>query len=245
MTKSRSDRVEEAIEKIEEFYTLGGKIPAKQPYRKTYAHGVIKAEAGRRGVSDDMIRKARSFADQAEGYALGELKELKRLVRRVQPGHDVTKGVFGKTHVIRLLGVPKHRRAALQRRAIEEGWSTAELEAEIARRFGTRRAGGRRRKIPGRVDEVLTQAERLCEAWRRWHAELSIDPETNDKGHLLLGNLPELLQRLIKQAAAAVSKVQEAVAAELAQRRPGRSPRPFPERDEVPKRGPARRPKQR
>ena len=86
----------------------------------------------------------------------------------MQPGQDDGLAVFGRTHVIRLLSVrPRSTRAKLQRMAVVNGWSTSRLEAEIARRFGTRRDGGRRRAIPADAVGLLTQVEGMCETWGR------------------------------------------------------------------------------
>src|SRR5438105_3722029 len=129
MANSRAAKVKAAVEKIREFYALGQEIPPKLAHKQTYDQGVIKAEAQRRHINEDTIRKARQFADSVEGYSPEELEELCSLIEGVQPGQDEGKAIFGKTHLIRLLSVrPKRRRAVLQRLAIKKGWSSAELE---------------------------------------------------------------------------------------------------------------------
>jgi hypothetical protein len=142
MASSRAAKVKVAIKKIREFYALGQEIPPKPSHKQTYHQGVIRAEAQRRHINEDTLRKARMFTDPVEGYSRQELNELCRLIREVQSGQDERRAIFGKTHLIRLLSVrPKRRRAALQKLAIKKGLSSAELEAEIAQRGG--RAGGR------------------------------------------------------------------------------------------------------
>ena len=54
------------------------------------------------------------------------------------------------------------------------GWSNSRLEAEIAREFGPRRAGGRRRKVPADKADVLVQLEQMCTTWARWRASLGL-----------------------------------------------------------------------
>ena len=92
---------------------------------------------------------------------------LKRVITEVQPDQDDGYAVFTRTHVIRLLSV-EALPCASSASAIRGGWSTAELEAQIAARYGTRRDGGRKRRFPGDALGLLAQLERLCETWRRW-----------------------------------------------------------------------------
>jgi hypothetical protein len=219
-------RVAEAVRKIRAFYDLGSAIPRKQPHRNAYSQHVVEAEAERHDTNEDYVRKARQFADPVEGYSRQELDELCRHIKCVQPGQDDREAIFGTTHLLRLLTVrPKRRRAALQRRAIEGGWSVSELKLEIARSFGTRRDGGRRRRIPSDRTAFLAQLERMAEEWRRWQAELSREPGAGEAGHVLLEELPQEVRRRIAAASAAVWRLQQAVVAELAQAQPHRASR--------------------
>jgi len=175
---SRPEKVEAAITKIRAFHELGQHLPPRQGHRDVYGRGIIDGEAERLHVSPDTLRKARVFADRVEGYTRKELNELCRLIQKVQPGQDEALAILERSHLVRLLSVrSKVKRAALQEECIRSGWSTAELDTEIAKRFGTRRAGGRRRKIPLDLTDFLIQMELNCEQWRRWKEELSRDPE--------------------------------------------------------------------
>jgi hypothetical protein len=227
MVKSpRRVRVAEAVRKIRAFYTLGRAIPRKQPHRDAYNQRVVEAEAERLGTNTDYVRKARQFADPIEGYTPQELNELCRLIKAVQLTQDDRKAVFGTSHLLRLLTVrPRRRRAALQRRAIEGGWSVSELKLHIAKSFGTRRDGGRRRRIPSDRTALLAQLERMAEEWRRWQAELSREPGPGAAGHVLLADLTEEMQKRIAAASAAVLRLQRAVVEELAQVQPRRAAR--------------------
>ena len=150
MARIRRQKVEEAVEAILDFFDLGRSLPRKLPHKEAYDQSIVDREAKRRGINPDTIRKARQFADAPTGYSEAEVQALCRLIREVQNDREVGEPVFGKTHLIRLLSVPKRTRQALARRAIEKSWSVADLEAEIARRFGTRRQGGGARSSRGR-----------------------------------------------------------------------------------------------
>jgi hypothetical protein len=218
--------VKAAVEKIREFYALGREIPPKLAHKQTYHQGVIRAEAQRRHINEDTLRKARQFADPVEGYTREELKELCDLIKRVQPEQDERKAIFRRTHVIRLLSVrSKRRRRALQREAILGGWSTAALEAEIAKRFGTRRHGGRRRRIPPDPGDLLVQLEAMCEGWRRWQTELSREVEEGEEGHASLADLPDTVRKEVEEAGRVLWRLHQAVVEALKDSQPGRAVR--------------------
>lgn len=108
------------------------------------------------------------------------------------------------------------------KKCIEAGWSTAELEAEIARRFGTRREGGRRRKIPPDLTGFLVQLEVLCMEWTRWKDELSRDPDDLAEKHILLTEVPEKLRKQIQAVSKQISTLHRGVVEELKRVQPGR-----------------------
>src|SRR5262249_33449602 len=152
-------------------------IPPYHDHKEAYRQHVIETEAERRGINPDTIRKARQFASAA-GYTRQEMRELCALIERVQPDQPPEKAIVGKTHVLRLLTVkPKSVRRMVQRETVEQGWSLAELDAELMKRFGPRRQAGRRRRIPSETADVMTQAEGMCETWRRWRDNLLGSPE--------------------------------------------------------------------
>jgi hypothetical protein len=150
------------------------------------------------------------------------VEELCRLIREVQPGQDKSRAIFQRSHLVRLLSVELDKRAALQKRCINKGWTRSELEAEIARRFGTRRQGGRRRKIPPDLTGLLIQLEHLCEVWRRWIVELSRDREERNKKHVLLEDVPDNLRKQIEAIRQRMWTLHQDVVAELKQVQPGR-----------------------
>lgn len=227
VAETRKQKVEGAIKAIKDFHTLGVSLPEKQDHKDAYDQGTIEAEAKKKGISGDTLRKARQFADPKEGCTASELRELVKFIREVQPDQDDKLAVFSKTHIIRLVSVPKRRRLSLQKKAIEEGWSTAKLETEIATRYGTRRSGGRKGHVPRDAIGLLTQIEKMCETWRRWLAEVTPDATEDDADveHAMLAELPKAIQQQVRSVGAGLAELQKSVTAELKTRRPGRDVR--------------------
>lgn len=226
MTSTRREQVAATIQQIKDFYDVGRQLPPKQPHGEVLGQHIIDGEAARLGMNPDTVRKARQFADPEAGYAREELDELCRLIRDVQTKQSTEKSIFGRTNLVRLLTVPRHRRAAFQREAVENGWSVRELEAEIARRFGTRRAGGRRRRTPHDTAELLTQIEHMAETWRRWQAELDRLLEDEERKAL-----PGTIEQQLRAIGPAMRSLQETVLTELQTIRPSRQARELPEAD--------------
>jgi hypothetical protein len=227
VSQARSAKVAAAVKAIKDFHGLGLVLPRKQAHKDAYDQGTVDAEARKHGINPDTVRKARQFADPVAGYTPAEVRDLCKLITDVQPDQDDRDGVFSRTHLIRLLSVKKQRRAALQEAAIRKGWSSAELEAQIAARYGSRRDGGRKRRLPGDALGLLAQVEQLCESWRRWL--LLVTPRTDQKeaktSAPTLEDLPPKVRRRVRDADAAVAKLHEATTDELKARRPGRSVR--------------------
>ena len=123
--------------------------------------------------------------------------------------------------------MPKPRRPALQRAAIRGAWSTARLEAEIAARFGSRRSGGRKRRVPQDADGLLVQIEGTCEAWRRLLAEIDADAVEENPGHAILADLPDAVRRQVRAVGRNVAALQEVVTENVTPPppRPARRPR--------------------
>jgi hypothetical protein len=221
---TRADKVGEAIKQLRAFHAMGRKSLRKRPGRAAYRAGEIDEEAKKRVIHVDTLRKARSFADPAEGYSAEDLEDLCDFIMRVQPDQDEGTPVFSRRHLTSLLGVlPKKDRKALQRAAIRRGWSTAQLRAEIAKRRGTRSSGGRP-PVAGKLEDVLTQLDQISGAWHRWRRRLDRPPE-KAKRHVQWDRLPEPLHRKLKALGAAWEDVDEAVQNELVQTYRDRVPR--------------------
>jgi hypothetical protein len=226
---TRRQRVAAALASIREFHALGKRLPKRASHKEAYDKGLIDDAAAKLGMNPDAARKARQFADAVEGYSAAELNELCRLIGRVQPAQDDAKAVFSRTHVIRLLTVPKPDRARLQAAAVEKGWSVSRLEAEIATRYGTRRAGGRSHRVPQDALGLLVRAEHVCESWRRWFSGVEAAEAKGAKqagrARLLIDELPKKVVSRLRSAEAAVAALHRAVADELGARKPGVSVR--------------------
>ncbi|WP_439626998.1 hypothetical protein [Gemmata sp.] len=222
MSTARGRRVAEAVRAIRELHAAGRKVPPKQSHRDAYNQGTVQVAGEQLGLSAEAARQARQLADPAAGYTADELRELCDLIREVQPGQGDDLPVFGKTHLVRMLTVPKPRRPVLQRAAVRGAWSTARLESEIAAKFGSRRAGGRKRRVPQDANGLLIQIEGMCEAWRRLLTEIDVDVGEENPGHAVLADLPVAVARQVRAAGRTVAALQEVVTEELRERLPAR-----------------------
>ncbi len=224
MSQTRRQQVAAAVKAVRAFHELGRSLPARASHKDGYGQGTVTVEAEKHGLNPDTVRKARQFADPVSGYTVSEVNALCRSIRDVQEEQDGA--VFGRTHLIRLLSVPKKQRAKVQTLAIENGWSTAELEAHIAARFGSRRDGGRKRRVPSDLSGVLVQLEGLCEGWRRW-AEAVVGDESDDHECQVRKRieLPTGLLDSVLAATRAIADLHDEVHRELQTRRPKRAVR--------------------
>lgn len=233
MSQSRANAVQEAIESIKQFHSIGSKIPKKTSHKDAYASGVIDAVAEKYKLNPDTARKARHFADPIAGYSAAELSKLCALVQKLQKDQDDGKPVFGRTHVMRMLSVPKSERESLQREAMEGAWSLAMLEEKIAERYGTRGDGGRPRRVASGGDTLLTQLDNMCESWRRWHQAVEPDEHsdpsqsgtdtTEEPTCAKLTDLPQNVRAHVRAALAAITTLHATVTKELARLHPDRS----------------------
>jgi hypothetical protein len=217
----RERAVEMAVAKIREFHQIGLALPPRAAHREVYNRGIMDAEAERLGMNPDTVRKARVFAHPADGYTAAELDDLCLLITQTQSGQKDSLPVFSRTHVIRLLSVPKHRRGALARRAVAKAWSSSELEQAIAARFGTRTEGGRRRRVPQDVLGLLVQIEGTCEKWGRWAAVVTprTGPVAKEADTATLNVLPPDVHRAVQEATRAMERLHRLVVEELVRRK--------------------------
>lgn len=234
---SRRDKVEEAVREIRDFYDMGRKVEPKRPHKEAYGKNLVEHDARLWQEKASSIQKAREFANPEDGFTRHELTELCRLIREVQIHQDEDKAVFTRSHLIRVLSVrPKRRRRAFQREVIENGWSYAEMEAEIAKRFGSRRHGGRKPRLPRDKAGLLVQVEGTCESWRRWDEAFSA--LVNDDKHIL----PAAIQGQIKAVSKDLRKLHLAVIEQLKELHPEREVRIVFRDEETPrKKRPTRR----
>src|SRR5262245_61540921 len=213
--RATRDEVEEAIRQVRAYYQQGRASLRELPERGRYGQKAIAEAAERLGWTDTKLRKARQFALL---FTREQLHDLCGLVRR-HLSH------FGPTHVGIAVTVPKAReRASLLRACIEEDWSKVELEAEIKKRFGPRRFGGRRRRVADDPLQALVQVDEMADSWLRWHAVASEEPPGNGHTESVLDRLPEPVRGEVRKVTGAMRRLRDAAAGELEQAR-ARTPR--------------------
>lgn len=198
-----SEEVADAIRAIRAYHDQGRQSLRELPQRGKHGARAIDEQAERLGWNPTRLRKARQFAHREEGYSRDRLNELCRLLREHRP-------VFGISHVGLLVTVPWPEREAIQRECLEGNWSTYELQAEIKRRYGTRRQGGRRRRVSSDPDHALVQLDEMADTWQRWFAVAGEGEEGT-----ILDALPEKVRTRAKAVQSAVSRLRDAVSAEL------------------------------
>jgi hypothetical protein len=137
------------------------------------------------------------------------------------------RAAIGTSHIIRLITVPARRRAALERAMVREGWSVDALDAEIARRYGQRRHGGRRHRPPADVEAACVRLDALTTSWLRWVALMDDSAGEGEAARVTLDDLPAPLPAAVGAARRAMERLQEAAVAALQALRPGRRARPL------------------
>ena len=145
--KSKAERM---ADRLRHYYRLGQEVIATGFPPKDLAET--------RGVSDHLMRKFRRFASDYTRY------ELEALCNTLRPnGLPLQWG-----HVNYLLGVhDKQQRKAMQQRAIENGWTAPQLNAEIRRKCGTDKGHGRPMVKPATPAAGLQQLMAEGQMWIR------------------------------------------------------------------------------
>jgi hypothetical protein len=202
------DQVGEAVREIRAYWEQG-RTSLRDVPETEYREDTIGNAARGLGWNVTKLRKARQFADPESGYTPQRLDELVRLLRQHRP-------VFGISHVGTLVTVPwddadeSKRRGELQRRCVEGNWSKAELVAEIKRLFGSRRHGGRKRRVAADRVGAYVQLDAMADSWLRWVQRA--DPE-DEEG--VLAGLDEGIQKRVRQLASGMRRLRWALAAVL------------------------------
>jgi hypothetical protein len=214
MTSSQKPKipshVSAGIEKILVFYRVGKEAPRNTKYRN---HEIVNL-AAKLGMNEATLRKARAFATPGLGYSADELKELIRQLK--EHDHGDRKWVLGISHVSRLLSVAKadKQRFRLQQEAIDNEWSCGKLDDVIRLRYGTRKTGGRQRRVPNDPAELLSQVEQECDRWERWWQRLEgANAETRP-----LNKLPDLVQAQLKKVFDGIKKLKDGIKLEKPER---------------------------
>jgi hypothetical protein len=207
-SQASEEDVTEAIREIRAYHDQGRQSLRELPERGKHGARAIDEQAERLGWNPTRLRKARQFARAGEGYSRDRLNELCRLLREHRP-------VFGTAHVGLLVTVPWPEREEIQRKCVEGNWSMTELQAELKRRYGSRKEGGRRRQVPSEPADVLLQIDELADSWERWYKVIAPKPEEGQKKKTILRTLPENVQERVRAVNKAIKQLREVVTAAL------------------------------
>jgi hypothetical protein len=207
--QASGEEVSQAVREIRAYHDQGRQSLKELPERGKHGAGAIDAQAEALGWNATKLRKARQFAHREGGYSRRQLDELCRLIREYRPH-------FGTAHIGLLVTVAWREREGLQKECVEGDWSTSELQAEIKRRFGPRRYGGRRRRVSTEPGRVLLQLDGMAYTWERWS---KIVEEEGEGGASILDSLPEGVRGRIEAVSRAVARLRVLLDEELKARR--------------------------
>ena len=209
MAKLKQSKTDLVIKQIKDFYAIGEASLQKYRGRAKYGKHQRDHEGKQWKMNPYTLRKARQFADPDRGYSREEFKEL-CLEVHAQSVLSQGETTFGRTHIVRLIGVPKSKRLELQHLAITNGWSTSELSNQIVMRFGRRRLGGRRPRICSDLHLLYGQIESLCRRWQRWSTDLAVHHKNGS-----IAKIPEDINALIGKTTNCIQELQTSVTKKL------------------------------
>jgi hypothetical protein len=191
--------VSAAINELKKAHTIGREIIAKYGREKELGSQLIADLAERHGVKFNRIRICRQLA---LGYTAEKLTELYALSRESQ--HPL-----GMMILIRALKVADtEKRDEYLQQAIKEGWSLTEVETKLFGRFDRREKVGRKLKLPEQPEELMAELEGWCMKWQRLGTQLE---RKGPDPHLRLSDLTPTVQKRLKDAIAAIGRLEQAV----------------------------------
>ena len=162
-------RVETAIAAIKKFHKQGQKSRADHPERLGYQAGKLAKAAN---INPDTLRKARDFAHE---YKPDDLDRLFARCREHQSPLFVG-------HVIRLITLGRKQRLRLELKAIKGRWSKRQLDEDIRKICGNRRAkSGRLPRVPQDVAGIRVELRRISLKWERMYAAMREQTEAFKK----------------------------------------------------------------
>jgi hypothetical protein len=172
----------------------------------------IRRAARDLSINLDYAWKSLRFADPARGFSEAELEQLCKWVRRYRR-------IVGRAMIGKLLTVPKRSRMTFAERMLREGWSLSELDAELARRYGRRKQGGRRPKMLENLKATLIGLDAKCLSWSRLADYLHQPRDTDPPGQRLvhLEDLPDDVRRSIVKVDRAIRELRQVVGSHLVQ----------------------------
>jgi hypothetical protein len=156
-------RLRKAMKELGKAYERGEKIAEKCPQGKHYGAKWVEAEAARRKINADTVRKLRQLVSPKEGFTPKQWKDLIALC-------TARKFPLGLSTVFRILPVPKKddERDRFLREVVKNRWPRARVAAEIRRRYDSRRQGDRVPKVPDDVEDALVELAARAYHFRRW-----------------------------------------------------------------------------
>lgn len=212
------DRVRASVRLLRQVYAEGQEL--RQRLAGLTARGAkvaaVAKEAKRRGLNQDYLWKAQAFANPDTGLNEAELTKLCKWI-------VLYRRVVGRPFVSRILSAPKGERMKVAERFLREGWTLTDLEAELTRRYGHRRQGGRRPKILRDMQTVLSGLDRRCLSWSRFCGFLHQPPgEDPQQQHVHIEDLPDDLRRDIVAVDGAIRRLAPTVVKHLSAVQPKR-----------------------
>lgn len=200
-----------AVQAVHHFYDTGVQSLASIGQSR---YGKVATEAAELGLSAEMLRKARKFANSKDGgYTRKELDRLCRLCE--ENGFAI-----GVSHVIVLLSVPKNQRTQIQREAIKGHWSRADLELEKKRRFGKRRNTAKTPRSPRNLEEAYLRLAGLCGQWKRFHKSMDFYSKLTDgRVAAVITELPPRFRSMLEQTTARIVAMEREATKIMSQRR--------------------------
>ena len=116
--------------------------------------------------------------------------------------------MLSPSHIIRLLRVPKgNKRLAITLQAIREQWTKSQLEEEIRRRYGRRKKGGRRPRLPGNLPQLLDALESMCDSWVRWYRAITKNEDDQPAEHARLTDLPAGIKKHVDELSRGIKRL--------------------------------------
>jgi hypothetical protein len=192
------------------YYTVGQTVQKMFPQQEGRQYGESRIEKIADAVEDHqdhysraplthLLWSAREFATKFSE------SEAKRLAEQKPSGYRLT-----WTHVKYLLGVEDDQRKKLQKKCVQQEWSTGRLLTEVkSLRGGERNAGGRRPPVPATQGAALVQIADMAERWVRWYEVLREPPkEPAAKTSVSLEDLPDSVAERLEVVVRAIGRLQ-------------------------------------
>jgi len=183
----QTPRVEKAIKKIADRYTIGQAI--LKACGPTSPHGLITELAEQYDINRDTAQKLRSMAAKETGYTKRELNQWFKLFREEDYALSIS-------HFIKLISIPKGKeRDRITQEALTNHWSSHRLQTEILARQGRRKIGGRKPKV-ATGDEFEAELTQTLWSWNRW---LTLHLEANTELRPELSKAVKSVQKKIAE----------------------------------------------